>query len=217
MALKNMSPEMQAMDKVVHSINHKIQSIAKAFGTDSKQYLQIEEILTGYDAAGRQRNRFSILSVGGTKQKGDVIQISRSRQALADLEIETYKKVVKRLAKLPSAAEQKKRIIRKYEEEQSKIQGKTVKVVGKAAKEALIAGILKTERTLSGRLETALSRLYQLQAEQDGKEFTALTEIRRLSKGRWTETADLEKMVELAEAVAKEEDDRIQGDMYAGY
>ena len=53
MALKGMSPEMQAMDRAVKALNTKITKIAQTFGTDSRQYRQIEEILTGYDASGR--------------------------------------------------------------------------------------------------------------------------------------------------------------------
>ena len=51
MALKNMPPEMQEMDRTVKAINAKIQKIAETFGTSSRQYRQIEEILTESEPA----------------------------------------------------------------------------------------------------------------------------------------------------------------------
>ena len=44
MALKGITPEMQAMDRAVKALNTKITKIAQTFGTDSRQYRQIEEI-----------------------------------------------------------------------------------------------------------------------------------------------------------------------------
>ena len=236
MALKNMPPEMQEMDKVVKAINSKIQKIAKTFGTSSRQYRQIEEILTGYDSSGRQRNRFSILSVGGIREKDGVIQISRSRKALAELEITSYNKALQRVAKLPSAAstvrkiakaheaEQMRQMVQEYKEshggaepsaKERRRMAKTTKLTRAQATSLAKEQVVEDIR-IGDRLEQALSKLYQLQ-EEDGVEFTAITEIRKLSRGQWTKQEDLIKMLDLAEGALADEDREIQGDLYAGY
>lgn len=216
MALKGMPPEMQAMDRAVKALNAKITKIAQTFGTDSRQYRQIEEILTGYDASGRQKNRFSILSVGATREKDNIIQISRSRKALAELEISQYKKALTRIARLPSAAQHQKKIVEKWREEhKDPVTGKAPKL-SKAEKAAVVSEAVNRDVSLNNRLEAALQALYEIQAET-GEEFAVMSQIRGLSRGRWTELSDLEKMVELAEQAADDEDAMIQGDMYAGF
>lgn len=216
MALKGMSPEMQAMDRAVKALNTKITKIAQTFGTDSRQYGQIEEILTGYDASGRQKNRFSILTVGATREKDGIIQVSRSRKALAELEISQYKKALTRIARLPSAAQHQKKIVEKWREEHTDpVTGKAPKL-SKAEKAAIVSEAVNRDVSLNNRLEAALQALYEIQAET-GEEFAVMSQIRGLSRGRWTELSDLEKMVELAEQAADDEDAMIQGDMYAGF
>lgn len=216
MALKGMSPEMQAMDRAVKALNTKITKIAQTFGTDSRQYRQIEEILTGYDASGRQKNRFSILTVGATREKDGIIQVSRSRKALAELEISQYKKALTRIARLPSAAQHQKKIVEKWREEHTDpVTGKAPKL-SKAEKAAIVSEAVNRDVSLNNRLEAALQALYEIQAET-GEEFAVMSQIRGLSRGRWTELSDLEKMVELAEQAADDEDAMIQGDMYAGF
>lgn len=216
MALKGMSPEMQAMDRAVKALNTKITKIAQTFGTDSRQYRQIEEILTGYDASGRQKNRFSILTVGATREKDGIIQVSRSRKALAELEISQYKKALTRIARLPSAAQHQKKIVEKWREEHTDpVTGKAPKL-SKAEKAAIVSEAVSRDVSLNNRLEAALQALYEIQAET-GEEFAVMSQIRGLSRGRWTELSDLEKMVELAEQAADDEDAMIQGDMYAGF
>ncbi len=216
MALKGMSPEMQAMDRAVKALNTKITKIAQTFGTDSRQYRQIEEILTGYDASGRQKNRFSILAVGATREKDGIIQVSRSRKALAELEISQYKNALTRIARLPSAAQHQKKIVEKWREEHTDpVTGKAPKL-SKAEKAAIVSEAVNRDVSLNNRLEAALQALYEIQAET-GEEFAVMSQIRGLSRGRWTELSDLEKMVELAEQAADDEDAMIQGDMYAGF
>lgn len=236
MALKNMPPEMQEMDRVVKALNSKIQKIAETFGTSSRQYRQIEEILTGYDSSGRQRNRFSILSVGGLREKDGVIQLSRSRKALAELEISSYNKALQRVAKLPTAAATIKKIAKAHEAEQLRKMEQAYKEahggaepsdrerrkMEKAVKlsrsdaAALAKEKIAEDVRIGDRLEQALAKLYALQ-EEEGVEFTAITEIRKLSRGQWTKQEDLVKMLDIAEQAAKAEDKEIQGDLYAGY
>lgn len=236
MALKNMPPEMQEMDRAVKAINAKIQKIAKTFGTSSRQYRQIEEILTGYDSSGRQRNRFSILSVSGIREKDGVIQLSRSRKALAELEISSYNKALQRVAKLPSAASTIRKIAKAHEAEQLSQMEQAYKEahggaepsdrerrkmerqakLSKADAAAFAKETVAEDIRLGDRLEQALARLYRLQEEQ-GVEFTAITEIRKLSRGQWTSHEDLLRMLEIAENAIKSEDREIQGDLYAGY
>lgn len=236
MALKNMPPEMQEMDKVVKAINSKIQKIAETFGTSSRQYKQIEEILTGYDSSGRQRNRFSILSVGSIREKDGVIQLSRSRKALAELEISSYNKALQRVAKLPTAAATVRKIAKAYEAEQLRQMEQAYKEahggaepsdrerrkmertakLSKAEAAAFAKEQVAADVRIGDRLEQALARLYRLQEEQ-GVEFTAIAEIRKLSRGQWTRNEDLIKMLDIAEQAIKSEDREIQGDLYAGY
>lgn len=236
MALKNMPPEMQEMDRVVKALNSKIQKIAETFGTSSRQYRQIEEILTGYDSSGKQRNRFSILSVGGIREKDGVIQLSRSRKALAELEISSYNKALQRVAKLPSAASTVRKIAKAHEAEQLRQMEQAYKEahggaepsdrerrkmerqvrLSRADASALAKEKVAEDVRIGDRLEQALSKLYQLQQEE-GVEFTAITEIRKLSRGQWTKQEDLVKMLDIAEQAVKTEDKEIQGDLYAGY
>lgn len=236
MALKNMPPEMQQMDKVVKALNSKIQKIAETFGTSSRQYRQIEEILTGYDSSGRQRNRFSILSVGGIREKDGVIQLSRSRKALAELEISSYNKALQRVAKLPSAASTTRKIAKAHEAEQLRKMEQAYKEahggaepsarerrkmerqvkLSKSDAAALAKETVAEDVRIGDRLEQALAKLYQMQEEQ-GVEFSAITEIRKLSRGQWTRHEDLIQMLNIAEKAAETEDREIQGDLYAGY
>ncbi len=236
MALKNMPPEMQEMDKVVKALNSKIQNIAKTFGTSSRQYRQIEEILTGYDSSGKQRNRFSILSVGGIREKDGVIQLSRSRKALAELEISSYNKALKRVAKLPTAVATVKKIAKAHEAEQLRKMEQAYKEahggaepsdrerrkmekqvkLSRADAAALAKETVAEDVRISDRLEQVLAKLYRLQ-EEEGVEFTAIADIRKLSRGHWTKQEDLIKMLDIAEQAVKAEDREIQGDLYAGY
>lgn len=220
MPFKNLTPEQKAMDKLVKALNTKIMKIAKEFGTESRSYQQINEILSGYNAAGHRTNRFSILSGGFTREKDGVIQISRSVKSLANLEIKQYMRALKRVAQLPSAATIKKNIVNARIAAHTTTDPKTGKKkkpkLTKADKAQIVQEAMQRDRNLAQRLEKALGEMYQLQ-QKYGYEFKNLQDIKALSRGRFTSEEDLLKMIEIAEQTVKNEDQQIQADLFAGY
>lgn len=220
MPMKGLTQSQKEMDRVVKALNSKISKIAKEYGTDSRAYQQIYEILSGYNAAGKMRNRFSILSGGFTREKDGVIQISRSRKALADLEIKQYMNALKRVAQLPSAAEIKKNIVNAWKEAHAKIDPKTgEKKLPKVSREGanqIVQDSMKADKTIARRLETALAEIYKLQSKY-GYEFKGMADIKRLSRGRFTSAEDLEKMIAAAEEILRNEMKQVQDDLFAGY
>lgn len=220
MPMKGLTPSQKEMDRIVKALNSKISKIAKEYGTDSRAYQQIYEILSGYNAAGRMRNRFSILSVGFTREKDGVIQISRSRKALADLEIKQYMKALKRVAQLPSAAEIRKNIVNAWKEAHATIDPKTgEKKLPKVSREdakQIVQDAMKADKTIASRLEAALAEVYKLQSKY-GYEFKEMADIKKLSRGRFTSAEDLEKMIAAAEEIVRNERKQVQDDLFAGY
>lgn len=220
MPMKGLTQSQKEMDRIVKALNSKIIKIAKEYGTDSRAYQQIYEILSGYNAAGRMRNRFNILSGGFTREKDGVIQISRSRKALADLEIKQYMKALKRVAQLPSAAEIKKNIVNAWKEAHATIDPKTgekkLPKVSRADANQIVQDAMKADKTIASRLEAALAEVYKLQSKY-GYEFKEMADIKKLSRGRFTSTEDLEKMIAAAEEIARNERKQVQDDLFAGY
>jgi hypothetical protein len=165
-----------------------------------------------------------------------VIQLSRSRKVLAELEISNYNKALQRVAALPTAAGITKKIAKAHEAEQLRKMEQAYKEahggaepsdrerrkmerqvkLSRADAATLSKETVAEDVRIGDRLEQALAKLYQLQ-EEDGVEFTAITEIRKLSRGQWTKQEDLVKMLDIAEQAVKDEDREIQGDLYAGY
>lgn len=221
MPFKNLTPEQKEMDKLVKALNTKIKKIHEAFGTDSRSYQQIYEILSGFNAAGKRTNRFSVLSAGFTREdESGLIQISRSSKALANLEIKQYLKALKRVAQLPSAATIKKNIVNAYIEEHTTTDPKTGKKkkpkLKKADKAQIVKEAMEKDRSMAKRLEKTLETFYALQRKY-GYEFRALQDIKALSRGRFTSAEDLEKMIQIAEDTIRNEDKQIQADLFAGY
>ena len=220
MPMKGLTQSQKEMDRIVKALNSKISKIAKEYGTDSRAYQQIYEILSGYNAAGRMRNRFSILSGGFTREKEGVIQISRSRKALADLEIQQYMKALKRVAQLPSAAEIKKNIVNAWKEAHATTDPKTgakkLPKVSRADANQIVQDAMKADKTIASRLEAALAEVYKLQSKH-GYEFKEMADIKKLSRGRFTSIEDLEKMIAAAEEIARKERKQVQDDLFAGY
>lgn len=211
MPFKDLTPAQREMDKIVKKLNTKITKIAKEFGTESRAYQQIYEILSGYNAAGKKTNRFSLLSGGYTRETDTgIIQVSRSAKALANYEIKQYLKALQRVEQLPTAAQIKKSIVASYEK------ANNTKVKGKAAKEAVVQEAMQTDRTIAARLESALAAVYKLQ-QKYGYEFKAMQDIKKLSKGRFTSKEDLEKMIAAAEEIQRNEAAQVQADLFAGY
>ena len=220
MPFKNLTPEQKAMDKLVKALNTKIMKIAKELGTDSRSYQQINEILSGYNAAGHRTNRFSILSGGFTREKDGVIQISRSVKSLANLEIKQYMRALKRVAQLPSFATIKKNIVNAWIAEHTTTDPKTGKQkkpkLTKADKAQIVKEAFERDKTIAKRLEKTLEQFYALQ-QKYGYEFKSLQEIKALSRGRFTSEENLLKMIEIAENTIRNEDQQIQADLFAGY
>lgn len=210
MPWKQLSAQQKAVDKLVQSVNRKIAGIAAKLGTDSRAYKQIEDILWGMNAAGKRVQRYNVGSAGFVRDKNGIVQISRSTKALANLEIKNYMKALRKIAQLPTAAQIEKKIIQAYEETHG------VKIKGKANKQQIVQQALQKDLSLGSRLDQALQALYTLR-DQIGMELKTISDIKSLSKGRYTSQDDLEKMIELAEAEIAKEDHEIQEDLFAGF
>ena len=221
MPMKGLTQSQKEMDKLVKALNTKISKIAKEYGTDSRAYQQIYEILSGYNAAGRMKNRFSVLSGGFTREtESGVIQISRSRKALANLEIKQYLSALKRVAQLPSAASIRKNIVEAWKEAHATTDPKTGKKklpkVSRADAQQIVQESMKADKSIAKRLEAALAEVYKLQSKY-GYEFKEMADIKKLSRGRFTSAEDLEKMIAAAEEIARNERKQVQEDLFAGY
>ena len=211
MPSKKLTPAQKEMDNFVKRINSRITKIAKEFGTDSRAYQQIYEILSGMNAAGKRTNRFSILSGGYTRETDQgIIQVSRSVKSLANMEIKQYLRALNRVAKLPTASQIKKNIVASYEK------ANETKVKGKKAREAVVQEAIEADKMIAKRLDRALQAVYNLQ-EKLGYEFKAMQYIKSLSRGRYTSTEDLEKMIAAAEDILRNEAEQVQSDLFAGY
>lgn len=211
MPSKKLTPAQKEMDNFVKRLNSKITKIAKEFGTDSRAYQQIYEILSGMNAAGKRTNRFSILSGGYTRETDQgIIQVSRSVKSLANMEIKQYLRALNRVAKLPTASQIKKNIVASYEK------ANQTKVKGKEAKAVVVQEAMAADKTIAKRLENALQAVYNLQ-QKYGYEFKAMQDIKKMSRGRYTSTEDLEKMIAAAEEIQRNEAAQVQADLFAGY
>lgn len=219
MAWKDLTPEQQAMDKLIQAANRRIMGIAKQLGTDSRAYKQMEEILWGINAKGKTRNPANLGSQGFVREKNGVVQISRGTRALTYMDLKQNLRQINRIMQLPSAAEIKKSIVESYVKAHTTvdIKGKTKKPKLTAAqKQNIVNQALSDDRDIAQRLESALSELYAIR-DTLGVELKAISEISKKSRGRFTSREDLLEMLDMAEQERAREDHEIQQDEFAGW
>lgn len=219
MAWKDLTPEQQAMDKLVQAANRKIMSIAKQLGTESRAYKQMEEILWGINAKGRQRNPNNLGSQGFVRDKNGIVQISRGRRALTYMDLKQNMAQLRRVMQLPSAAQIKQNIVKGWIDAHTTVNEKGEKVVPKVSakdKKTIVAQALQDDREIAQRLESALQELYAIR-DNLGVELKTISEISAKSRGRFTSREDLLEMLDMAERERAREEHEIQQDEFAGW
>lgn len=219
MAWKDLTPEQQAMDKLVQAANRKIMTIAKQLGTESRAYKQMEEILWGINAKGRQRNPNNLGSQGFIRDKNGVVQISRGRKALTYMDLKQNMAQLRRVMQLPSAAQIKQNIVQGWIDSHTIVNEKGEKVIPKVSakeKKEIVSQALQDDRDIAQRLESALQELYAIR-DNLGVELKAISEISAKSRGLFTSREDLLEMLDMAEKERAREDHEIQQDEFAGW
>ena len=212
MANKHLTPEQQKMDTMIKRINSQMVQAAKTFGVNSREYQQYESIIFGFGWSGKQHNPVSIGAGNIIRKNADgILQISRSRVALFDLTtFKSYTRAVTALTNLPTVREAKKQALQAYT-------GRTgITPKTKAEKEAAIKEEIAAEQTAAAAFESALQEIYRMERER-GVSYQGLDEIRKLSKGSGTSLSDLSKMMEIADNIVKQEDQRIVENALQGY
>ena len=219
MAWKDLTPEQQAMDKLVQAANRKIMGIAKKLGTESRAYKQMEEILWGINARGKQRNPANLGSQGFVRDKNGIVQISRGRRALTYMDLKQNMAQLRRVMQLPSATEIQKSIVQSWIDAHTYTNEKGEKVIPKVSakqKKEIVAQALQDDREIAQRLESALNELYAIR-DNLGVELKAISEISQKSRGRFTSRETLLEMLDLAEKERAREDHEVQEDEFAGW
>lgn len=219
MAWKDLTPEQQAMDKLVQAANRKIMSIAKQLGTESRAYKQMEEILWGINAKGKTRNRNNLGSQGFVREKNGIVQISRGRRALTYMDLKQNMAQLRRVMQLPSAAKVRENIVEAWREAHATFDEQGNKILPKVSakqKKEIVAQALQDDREIAQRLESALNELYAIR-DNLGVELKAISDISEKSRGRFTSREDLLEMLDTAEKELAREDHEIQEDEFAGW
>lgn len=219
MAWKDLTPEQQAMDKLVQAANRKIMSIAKQLGTESRAYKQMEEILWGINARGKQRRTDSLGTQGFVREKNGVVQISRGRRALTYMDLKTNMAQLRRVMQLPSAAKIKETIVEGWREAHATYDEKGNKILPKvsaAEKKQIVNQALADDRDIAQRLESALAELYMIR-DSLGVELKAISDISKKSRGRFTSREDLLDMLDMAEKERARETHEVIEDEFAGW
>lgn len=197
MAKKSLTPEQRAIDAMIKRINRKIAGIAE-LGAESRQYQQIMTVL-GDDA---HRSWATLSGEMTLKDKKGYIQLSRSEAALAMYSMENYQRALRQIDRMQSASSARRAMIAAYKARTG------IKVKTKAEKEAAVQAELDWYRQMQGKLDRALMEMYRIEAER-GLYFEGHREIKQKSKGRWTSSQELEEMLDIAQRIANEEDQRI--------
>ena len=197
MAKQSLTPEQKAIDAMIKRINRKIAGIAK-LGAESRQYQQILTVM-GDDA---ERSWGTMSGEMTLQTKKGYLQLSRSKAALGLYSLDQYQRALRQIDRMQSASSARKAMIEAYKARTG------IKVKTKAEKEAAVQAELLWYQQMQGKLERALMEMYRIEAERSIY-FEGHREIKKKSKGRWTSSEDLEEMLDIAQRIANEEDQRI--------
>lgn len=197
MAKQSLTPEQKAIDAMIKRINRKIAGIAK-LGSESRQYQQIMTVL-GDDA---ERSWGTMSGEMTLQNKKGYLQLSRSKAALGLYSLDQYQRALRQIDRMQSASAARKAMIEAYKARTG------IKVKTKAEKEAAVQAELLWYQQMQGKLERALMEMYRIEAERSIY-FEGHREIKKKSKGRWTSSEELEEMLDIAQRIANEEDQRI--------
>lgn len=201
MALK-LTPEQQKVDAQLRAVNRKLAATAKAFGMQSEQYGYLESLIVAtYTGEGQTR-----------KNAAGVTQIARTKKNVLLSGLTEEQKVIGKIMKVPTIKEQKQQILESWAKEESARRVGLQHEYGdddiiEETPEQIIAQLSQRERrdiiqqrteyyqALQNAISTALDKLYDRSHRKTRAQYRALQQVRQISRGHWTNTADLTKML----------------------
>ena len=180
------------IDNELKRINGQIQQAAKVFGTESRLYKHYETILEAASEAGLTR----------VNKAGQTV-LSRSKAAISEYgKITAYQKMLTRLSATQTVQKQKQMIYMRYEERTG------IKPKSREMKEQVLSEY-QTYNEVEMDLFDKLQEVYKLEKQEGGITFKGTAEIKKLSKGHDTKTADLQKMLKIANSIVDGENREI--------
>lgn len=206
-------PRLTEADKLVRRVNNYLREASRLFGAQSTQVQYAESQLR------------SLVDPGMLRQVDGVTQVSRSRRSLSIFALEGgERKALKKIDKLPTIKEERKRLLKqaeegRYQEELRTIEGLGLKgkmledaqrkareksrIRGTTAQREAVEKYAAIHRKLNDELETALQALYK--AIKSTGNVEAVDEIKTISRGKWTTAADKQRMIDIANQRTAEE------------
>lgn len=196
---------LKDIDREIKRINRQISQAAKTFGKESRLYEQYEAVLFPRSGTG----------LGGAiltrENKAGVIQISRSKSALLQIQaITQYQTQLNNIGRMQTVQETKQKMIEAYERRTG------VEVKGKQMKEEVVKSEVLAYQNMQALFAKHLQELYSIERET-GVELEVHSQIKDITKGRWTSEADLKRMNNLALEAVKGGNRKTTGNKLKGW
>lgn len=192
----------------IERINYQLRAIAKEFGTNSRLYRHYENFLTS--------TKKNTLADGGLireTKSGAVLQLRADKAAVRDYQYTAYLKALNRLGKFQTVGERKQQMLRAY----SKRTKADLDKMNRSERRAAYKEEKQYEKNVYEVINDTLFRYYKLEDDiGNGKEFASHDDLRRLSKGIYTDAKDLEEIIRIANAELEAEEHIIK-DEYDDY
>ena len=184
----------------IERINYQLRAIAKEFGTSSRLYRHYENFLTS-----TKKNTLAEAGLIRETKQGQLLQIRADKQAVQEIQRFTaYQKAVGRVGRFATVGQQKKRMVEAY---RKRTGVKEDYEFTRAEEREAYRQEKQFEKDVYDTVNDVLYRYYELEKDvADGKEFVSHDQLRRFSKGSWTDPEDLKEMIRIAnEELAKEQ------------
>lgn len=184
----------------IERINYQLRAIAKEFGTQSRLYRHYENFLTS-----TKKNTLADAGLIRETKQGQLLQIRADKKAVQEIQRFTaYQKAVGRVGRFATVGQQKKRMVETY---RKRTGVKEDYEFSRAEEREAYRQEKQFEKDVYETVNDVLYRYYELEKDvADGKEFVSHDQLRRFSKGSWTDPEDLKEMIRIAnEELAKEQ------------
>lgn len=213
MALKDLTPEQQAIDREIKRINAQIKAAYTRLGPGSRLAKQYETILM--PGTGKDRLVDRQVYSNGKQQpmvrwKNGIPQISRSKAAIMTIQKTPVANDVIQLGRMQTVQSAQKAMIKAYE----KRSGQKVKTA--KDKKAAIESEVSRYINLEGSLATALGKMYAIERKR-GIRLKAHDDIKKLSKGYWTSDDNMQDMLRIANEAITNDKAASVGDLLEGF
>jgi len=201
MALK-LTSEQQKIDVQLRAVNRKLTATAAAFGMQSEQYRYLESLVASiYQDPGQTR-----------KNKSGVTQIARNRKNVLTSAFPEEQKIIGKIMRVPSIKAQKQQILESWAKDESARRAgiryengdediteespeDIISQLSRREQQDIIAQRIGFYNALQDAIAQSLDMLYDRSRRKTRAQYRAIQRVRELSRGHWTTTDDLTKML----------------------